>query len=514
MTRWRIVVLVSMVGLPVLFLLGVGSYHLWATGWLFYAWWPMAGSLALAYFLAWRWQRRKKLLPRAETPPLHWTDRDHAAWKLVEARAAAMEKVDPDRFAESQFFFDIAHEMALELARFYTPNADDPFGPLTLPEILAVVELAAHDMSELVGQYLPAGHILTINDWKRARQAADWYRRASNVYWATAAVLNPVQTALRYAATKFGLTAQFDRIQANVILWFVTTYVERTGNYLIELNSGRLKVGATRYLQLRERHTIPRTPPAEPTPAAPDESVRQVTLTLMGQVKAGKSSTINGLLGERQAVTDVLPATAEVKRYSVQPADIPSKLVLLDTVGYGHTGPREDQLRETENAAQQSDLILLVLHARNPARKADVEALDRLSEWFAGRPELKMPPVLLVQTHIDLLTPAMEWQPPYDWLEPKRLKEQSIHRALDAAREQFAGRAIGAVPVCAAEGRVYGFEEWLLPALAENLDRAHAVALVRTLRAEADANKVGRVIDQLRAAGKQAAKIFWQSAGK
>src|SRR5207244_4181720 len=84
----------------------------------------------------------------------------------------------------------------------------------------------------------------------------------------------------------------------------------------------------------------------------------------------------------------------------------------LDTVGYAHTGPREDQLRNTEQAARQSDLLLLVLHARNPARQADLDMLTKLRDWFASQPELKMPPVLAVLTHIDLLSPAMEWAPP------------------------------------------------------------------------------------------------------
>jgi predicted GTPase len=125
-----------------------------------------------------------------------------------------------------------------------------------------------------------------------------------------------------------------------------------------------------------------------------------------------------------------------------------------------------------------------------------------------------MPQVLAVLTHIDLLTPAMEWAPPYDWQEPKRPKEQHIREALEAVRDQFGERIVGVVPVCTAEGRRYGFDEWLLPALAKHLDQAHAVALLRTLRAEADTGKVRKVFDQLLAVGKQAAQVLWQNAGR
>ena len=68
---------------------------------------------------------------------------------------------------------------------------------------------------------------------------------------------------------------------------------------------------------------------------------------------------------------------------------MPTKLVLLDTVGYGHAGPKADQVARDGEAARQSDLLLLVLHARNPGRQADLDMLEQLRQWFAARPDLK-----------------------------------------------------------------------------------------------------------------------------
>src|SRR5207248_8590880 len=173
--------------------------------------------------------------------------------------------------------------------------------------------------------------------------------------------------------------------------------------------------------------------PALPAPAEPADQVRRVTVTLMGQVKAGKSSLVKALLGEQRAKVDVLPATAGVDRYELQPEGIPTRLVLLDTVGYGHEGPKADQVAVTRDSAQQSDLLLLVLHARNPARQADLAMLEDLRSWFASRPDLKKPPLVAVLTHIDLLSPSLEWSPPYNWRQPTRPKERSIHDAAAAA---------------------------------------------------------------------------------
>ncbi|MBI1913201.1 MAG: 50S ribosome-binding GTPase [Planctomycetes bacterium] len=510
MSRWRIVVVLALVAVPFLVLAGVGSYWLWVSGLGLLVWWPMMALVALGYCLGAYWQRKQMLLrPVDMTPPAHSTERDKQAWQLIAARAKAASRLDSDKLSNPQHYLDVAQEMGRELAVHYYPNTEDLIGSLTVPEILAVVELAAHDLAEMVDRYLPGGHLLTIRDWQRAKTAADWYQRASNVLWAISAVLSPISTATRYAASRVGLSTPLKMLQQNLILWFYTAFLQRLGTYLIELYSGRLRVGARRWreLVLGEKHP---KPALEADGEEPPEAARVVTLTLMGQVKAGKSSLINALLGERKAQTDVLPMTSLVERYHLSPPGIASEMVLLDTVGYGHSGPKQDQVEATREAAKQSDLLLLVLHARNPARQADLEMLRNLRTWFEGKPELKMPGVIAVMTHIDLLSPAMEWAPPYDWQHPKRPKEKSIHDALAAVEEQLGEYVAAVVPVCAAPGKVFGLEQALLPALTVRLDEAHAVSLLRCLHAEGDTRKVLKVFDQFLAVGKTIVRAVWQ----
>jgi hypothetical protein len=513
MSRWRVSVVIFLVVLPVLVLAGAGSYFLWKEGLGFWVWWPMAGAMALGYLLGWYWQRRRQLLPPLDmTPSLHWTDRDCQAWQLVEARAARAASIEPDRLVDFNFYVQTAEEMAQELARFYQPRASDPLGARTLPELLAVIELAAHDLAEMVARYLPAGHLLTIDQWRQARKLAEWYQSANTAYWLISAIFSPIETGARYVASRAGLSRPWQMLQQNLLVWFYTAFLHRTGAYLIEFNSGRLRVGAERFRQLLREHrpegrlTDAAAPTSEPDAA---ESVSRVTITLMGQVKAGKSSLINALLGERRAQTDVLPATSAIQRYELQPEGVSTRLVLLDTVGYGHTGPKADQLKATQEAAQQSDLLLLVLHARNPARQADLEMLQRLGAWFAERPELRLPPLVAVLTHIDLLSPALEWSPPYRWQQPQRPKEKQIAEAVAAVREQLGEFLAGIVPVCTAEGKVAGVAEELVPAVIALLDELHAVALLRCLHAEIDTGKMRKVFHQLLAAGKELVKVVW-----
>src|SRR5262249_50881241 len=72
----------------------------------------------------------------------------------------------------------------------------------------------------------------------------------SKLWWAASALFNPVQTGMRYAATHIGVSTPLKILQQNLFVWFYTAYVHRLGNYLIDLNTGRLPGGASRYREL------------------------------------------------------------------------------------------------------------------------------------------------------------------------------------------------------------------------------------------------------------------------
>jgi uncharacterized protein len=519
MSRWRIGVVLLLLGGPFAALAGVGTWYLWTHGVWIFAWFGLIACMSAGYALAVYWQRRRHLLQVPEfADPIQWTERDHAAWKLVEVRAKAAEKLPVDKLYDVQYYLSVAQEMAQELAVFYNPGAADPVGALTVPEILAVMELVSADLAELVDKHLPGGHLLTVNDWKRARTAVSVYQTLNNAYWIGAALLDPVTTASRYLASQVGVSQPLQRLQAQLYLWFYTAYIHRLGTYLIDLNSGRLRVGAKRYRELTR--ALAARDAAQPPDVvsghgdAAVDAIHQVTVTLIGQVKMGKSSLINALLGEQRAHTDVLPATDGVDRYDLKVQNVPTKLVLFDTVGYGHAGPRADQLRQTHDAVRQSDLVLLVLHARNPGRQADLIQLEDLRDWFTQNPDLRRPPVLAVVTHIDLLSPAMEWEPPYQLEPPIRPKEVNIRDAVDAARDQLGKFLSGVVPVCASPGRVFGVEEWLLPSIANRLEEVRGVAFLRVLKAEANKDRIRKVFHQLLETGKSVAMIAWDGLKK
>ena len=466
MTRFRLIILILLFTTPFAFLMGVGGYHLWETGWMVWAWIPMFLCFVTAYFLGWRWTKRQNLPPTDDVrPPGYWTDRDKIAWEKVVEKGKSFEKVTSAQLENPQHYTELALDLAKQVGEVYNPGAEDPFEHLTLPEVLACIELASADLDELVQKYVPGSHVLRIRDMKRARKAVGWYKTGMNVYWAGAAVFDPVQTALRFLATKAALGSLVDRIQDNVILWFHTAFIHQLGRYLVELNSGRLKVGAKRYRELLAQQQAPPAddPNARPAPTEAEfgEAVvstaansatgpKAITLGVIGSVKAGKSSLVNALLGRNAATVDRLPVTAGIRYDYALPDGQP--VSILDTSGYGQDGPTDEDFAAAVEASRDADLIVLVTQATNPGRQPDITLLDRLRAWFATKPHLKVPPVVVVVSHIDLLSPKAEWAPPYDWKAGTRPKELNIRECVGVVKEQMGDRATDIVPVCGAGG--------------------------------------------------------------
>src|SRR5439155_23225222 len=113
------------------------------------------------------------------------------------------------------------------------------------------------------------------------RRAADWYQTANQVYWLITAVFSPLKTGLRYVASRAGVSRPWELLQQNLLLWFYSAYVHRLGAYLIEVNSGRLRVGVKRYRELLEGQSSDGQP--LPANAQSEEAIQPVTITVMGQ---------------------------------------------------------------------------------------------------------------------------------------------------------------------------------------------------------------------------------------
>jgi predicted GTPase len=230
-------------------------------------------------------------------------------------------------------------------------------------------------------------------------------------------------------------------------------------------------------------------------------------------VKAGKSSVVNALLGKQSATVDTLPVAHIGTRYDFT-LDGTQPVSILDTAGYGQGGPSEAEFVAAVEAAQDADLILFITSATNPGRKPDVEFLNRLRAYFASRPQLKFPPIIVVVNQVDLLSPKAEWSPPYNWQTGTRAKEANIRDAVAAVREQLGNRAVEYVPVCARNDETFNVRDGLVPAVAVRLDDARGAAMLKAFDSAGSVDQYKKLGQQLLEGGKAALGVLWQSLGK
>ncbi len=507
---WRLYLISTLIVAPLAVMVTAGALALWRTGQYLWLWWLIPACWLPAWLLARRW-RRQLIVPTIVSgqPAEYWTERDEAAWQIVrQAQQEALE-VEADRLVDPHFYLQSAMDLGLRLARHYSPKAKDPVGSRTVLEILTVAQLALEDSHRWISDYVPGSHLLTIDQWRMLAKAPRWLGLAGNLGWIASIAANPLNVT-RFVASKLTMDSAARQFQDNALAWGYAMYLGRVGFYLIEMNSGRLRVGAARYRELTRSDMLRRSPAGTmpqpdgaPAQAASDTGC-EVVVAIVGQVKAGKSSLINALIGRREAEVDALPATREVQRFRMHStADVADGLTLLDTPGYGEDGATDQQRQAIRKALAQADLVLLVMKVTNPARRADAAVLDDLIAESRGKTDRKAPPIAAVLTHIDQLSPIMEWTPPYDWDKPTRPKEEQIGQAVQYHRELLGDSLAGVVPVCSdvERGREFGVREWLLPAMLDLLGEARGCAVLRVLREEIRRGRVRRVFLQLARAG-------------
>lgn len=504
MSLWRLYLISLLVLVPIATLVVAGAVALWQIGHYFLLWWLFPICWLPAWLLARRW-RKHFVLPEmtGEPPSEYWTERDKQAWQLVQEAQENAGAIAAERFADPQFHLQAAMDLGLQIAKVYRPKAQNPYGSRTVIEILSVAQLALEESEKRIADYVPGSYFLSIDQWRLLSKAPRWWQLASNIGWAASIAFNPLNVT-RFVASKLALGSATKQLQDNMLAWAYAVFIGRVGFYLIEMNSGRLRSGTQRYKRLMHQAPLSERPAISSGTAEADEPC-EVVVAVVGQVNAGKSSLINALLGQHTAETDVLPATRDVRRYRLHQADqYDSQWTLLDTPGYSEDGATRQQKRAIEKALTEADLILLVMKVNTGARRADSLVLSDLNKQRQTRPDRKPVPVLGVLTHIDQLSPVMEWTPPYNWETPTGRKEEQIREAVQYHLELLGPSLDGIVPVCTdvENQREYGVTQWLLPAMLQLLGEARGCAVLRILGQEGRSGQVRRAFGQLAQVGK------------
>jgi len=513
MNRWKFwwLVLGGLLLVPYAILFVTGSIWLYEYGML---WWYLAISVVvtLASSAVMHWMRsysseRAKTegvasgplgLPSGGEPDPNWPPLAGQAWEQVQSIARRVEAEDlpldqPDRL------WQVFHEVLQSVARQYHPSASQPELETPVPHVLWTVEQVARDLREAFSENVPGAHIFTLGDFWRLKRLTRWYRQFYLLYRVVSAGINPVSALLREirdaAADKMVVTSTGDVKQ-----WAVGFCIRRAGFYAVQLYSGQQEWDVAALQAFRSRaslHDMRRAVASDVSQAG--EPLR---ILLAGQVKSGKSSTINALFGRTRAAVDVVPRTKHIEPYILERDGMP-QAILLDTVGYDAADCSTDPFTPLEEEILRCDLALVVCTALSAARGADRRMLDQLRAFYAGHPERAMPPVVVVVTHIDQLRPPGEWNPPYDLARPSGPKARNIADAVQAIRDDLGlSDRDPIVPVCLKAGAEYNVEDGLAPAILRVLSGARAARYLRCLREFHEATYWRRLWEQTAGAGR------------
>ncbi len=465
--------------LPALALLLLGLVYLWQAGWF---WWFSGGLLLLA-LLSWG-VRRLMAQPAAQPvepmqhlkPQPEWSDHDKAVWRagvahITEAQLAATPWDAIPRAMLDQLTY---------VARVYHGGEKDAEYAFSVPELLLMLETWSRQYRAEVIEHMPLAHNLKISTLRTLSRntgaAVKFYGYVSPLVRAVKIGVNPVTGVASEISSMLGnryIGELGQHLQGNmkVVLFEQVTQVG------IDLYSGRLKFSEEELAVRRD---------AEKRPQA--EEIKPLSIMVIGQVNAGKSSLVNALKQQCVAGVDPLPATAGFHYYAMTLAN-ELDVHLIDSPGLdGDEATSKGLLRE----AVKADLLLWVSQANQPAKALDQQFLQQWNGYFAEQLARKKPPIVLVTTHNDRLPPPGSWNPPYDLEDTGDKKARSMMAAL-----RYSHQSIGlseqsmAVPVALAPGA----DAWNLDVLQQLLQHASSEARAAQLnRQRLDSDNTSAVV--------------------
>ncbi|TWT58500.1 GTPase Era [Thalassoglobus neptunius] len=513
MVSRRTIFIGVMLLLPVLVYIGFGAYALWQTGLFRWTWWIIPIFWLAAYLVNIFWKR--KLLPDGSTQTAnHWTPNDETANRIIRKHQEQVETLTAQQLTDIQFYVKSSQELAADLARHYHPNANDPVSALTAVEVLAAIRLAVDDLEDWFQDSVPGSHMVTIKQWRALGEAPKWVKRVSDAGWLASVIWNPLNAA-KFVTSRLTLGPITEDLKSEILATVYLQFMRHMGFYLIEMNSGRLRRGALRYRQAFERaeesqKEIDTKIDGQAEASIPKYVPESVVIAVIGQTNAGKSSVINALLGRRETATDAVPSTHSVSRHVIPVPETNETVTLLDTPGYADADAPTVHKKHLKSAISEADIVLLVIDVHQPARTADLEVLRSIQTAAAQNSKYRPPPIILCLTHIDLLSPVMEWDPPYDLSAPQSAKAESIRDAVDSTRELFQDFVVDVVPVCSDEDhdRVYNVDPGLVKAISQSLNVGKSVGLLRAYEEDLDRDRWSALLTQLKNSGLEVVNLL------
>lgn len=471
---WRLLAMI-LTALPLLLLPAAGMWWMWQAALMRYWLILFLACSTVAYLLhkLVAWREHRAALAHSTRPDAHWPPGAQDCWDRIE-QLARQSQPDEWPLEDPQKLALLGRNSLEVVAQYYHPKQNQPLLELTVPHALLIIERASRELRRDITDNLPFSHKITLGDlalvnrWRKMlAPLGPWWRLLRAVVTPQTAVFSEIRRALGNQIMDYG----FVRIKT----WMLQEYVRKVGYHAIELYSGQVVLGEAD--PVAHITTASRQARAQAETAAADQT-EPLRIVVLGHVNAGKSSLINALFGQLTAPADILPNTTPgVVPYHLQ-RDGQLEALIFDTPGCDTSLFTPKALKKV---VMQADLMLWVTAANRADRHDERTRLDRIRTWLHEHPQRRPPPLITAISHIDLLRPAGEWQPPYDLNKPDGPKAESIAAAVRATATDLNLPPNSAVPVCLAPARLYNVADTLWSVILEQQDEAKRARFLRCL---------------------------------
>ncbi|MFZ1342903.1 GTPase family protein [Thiothrix eikelboomii] len=489
-----------LIGIPILVVVGFGIVSIYREGYLL----ALVLLITLLTFLAAipLFFLRRQVKKRMDTQDLtseawvtaskNWTPFDLQVWLLLNTRIEEQLAANADWYMLRNYSLDLATLAATQ----YHPTRSRRELAFTIPEALRMTEEVSRRYRLLLMQHVPLVEKLNLSMVRMVydhRDKQETLQRVWNIY----RILR-IFTPAGWLAEARGqlLDHVFAGLKDEVQAKLKQTLLQEVASVVIDLYSGRFKVSDE---ELSASETLKAD---QQRLAVPLEPLR---VCLIGQVSAGKSSIINALLGSMVAEVNQLPSTQTATVYQAKLEPDLEAIHLVDLPGLEGKPDKDDYLLEQ---MLQSDVVLWVLKANQPARSLDTHFKARWQAWLDDpKQRARRQPLLLgVLNQVDRLAPQQEWQPPYDLQNPTTQKARNIRDALDYNQKLLGFQSI--IPLSVSEDK----PPYNLEALEKLLDQCYEQGMqVQLNRRRLEASDSFSVQEQFKRAYRLGKSLFSSS---
>ncbi len=461
---WRFLLRGTLIALPTLALLPLGFAWLVDRGFVleWMAFWAVAAFLGLFAGALWRPVMPPLQLRSAVrgAPPAERLAREQIA--------AIIAQVTPEDLRDGDTVRDLVVRVFDEVAQSYHPGRDAALLQVTLPELLRAAEVTLANVRRDLLNNFPSTQDMPIRAVDTAAELKAWSDVGVPLYrvgrFVGRVVANPwAAIASELGSVAVGLSqrklAEIAKRRAAEII------VRQAGETAILLYSGRCR---------RESELSTPNPVRAGAPeASRNPAPVRLRVAVLGQVNAGKSTLVNVLLGRSASLAGHAVHTKREHDFEAEVEGVgPVKFV-------DHPGFRHGESPDVDLIIG-ADMVLWTVALHRADRAPDAEAAEALRQWSSRQPGRRIPPIIVIPTHMDRLYLSGEWTPPNDWERGARAKERTAAAAVAAVREVLAWPEARLVPVMLREG----LPPWNLEAVR---------AAMASARREAELTQISRI---------------------